>query len=561
MMKKLIPFIMSAGFLLAISGCSQLTPQEKQLQQFITKHLAKVKPLQKQANLAWWNAATTGKAEDYDQQSKMELQIRQIYSNAQEYAWLDRLEKSGQIKDRLLARQLDQLRRAYLANQMDKDLMKQIVELDTDIQKKFSTFRGEIDGKKVSDNDIREILKTETDSAKRQKAWQAAKQVATAVAPDVIRLVKLRNQVARKLGYDNYHTFSLTLSELDPKELDAIFVELDQLTREPFRQLKTDIDRRLAQRYHIRPEQMMPWHYQDPFFQESPQIYDLDLDRYYENRDVKELGRRFYDGIDLPVDTILAHSDLYERKGKNPHAFSTDIDRRGDVRILCNLKNNEQWMDTILHELGHAVYDFYHDPKVPYLLREPAHAFTTEAVAMFFGRLSHNAYWMQQMLNLTDAQRAEIESVTRKFSQLQQLVFARWAQVMYNFEKQLYANPDQDLNVLWWQMVEKYQMLKKPEGRNAPDWAAKIHFTAAPCYYHNYMLGELLASQLHHYLVFEVLKQDSLRKESYVNQPKAGKFLRKTIFADGDVYSWNEMIRRTTGEPLTPKYFAAEFVK
>jgi peptidyl-dipeptidase A len=558
-MKKQFVFLTISVVL--ISGCTQLTPEEKQLDQFITDHLARVEPLQKQSSLAWWEAATTGKAEAYDQQSKLELQIRQIYSNAEEYAYLDQLKKSGQVNDLLLARQLDQLYRAYLANQMDKDLMKKIVALDTEIQKKFSTFRGEIEGKKVTDNQIREILKTETDSNKRRAAWDAAKQVAPTVAADVIRLVKLRNQVARKLGFANYHTFSLTLSELDPKELDAIFVELDDLTRVPFAKVKADADRRLARRYSIQPKEMMPWHYHDPFFQESPHIYDLDLDAYYKEHDVMKLSQRFYAGIGLPVDSVLARSDLYEREGKNPHAFCTDIDRQGDVRILCNLENNEQWMGTQLHELGHAVYDFYHDPEVPYLLREPTHAFTTEAVAMFFGRLSRNAYWMQQMMDLTDAQRAEIETVSRKYSQLQQLVFARWTLVMYNFEKQLYANPDQDLNTLWWQMVKKYQLVKTPAGRNAPDWAAKIHFAVAPCYYHNYMLGELLASQLHNHVVHKILKQDSLPNVSYVNQPKTGKFLRETVFADGNVYSWNQMIKRTTGELLTPKYFAAEFVK
>ena len=557
MKKQIVFLIVSVGI---ISGCTQLTPEEKQLEQFLTDHVAKVKPLQKQSSLAWWEAATTGKAEDYDRQSKLELQIRQIYSNAKEYTFLDRLKKSGQVKDLLLARQLDQLHRAYLANQMDKELMKKIVSFDTEIQKKFSTFRGQIDGKNVTENDIREILKTKIDSKKRKAAWEAAKQVAPIIATDVIRLVKLRNQVARKLGFDNYHTFSLTLSELEVKELDAIFAELDQLTREPFAKVKADADRRLAKRYNIRPDQMMPWHYHDPFFQESPHIYDLDLDAYYKNHAVKELSQRFYAGIGLSIDSVLARSDLYEREGKNPHAFCTDIDRQGDVRILCNLKNNEQWMSTILHELGHAVYDLYHDPDVPYLLREPTHAFTTEAIAMFFGRLSRNAYWMQQIMNLTNDQRAEIETVSRNFSQLQQLVFARWTLVMYNFEKQLYADPDQDLNTLWWQMVEKYQLVKKPAGRNEPDWAAKIHFAVSPCYYHNYMLGELLASQVHHYLVHKVLKRDSLQSVSYVGKPRVGKYLCETIFADGNVYSWNEMIKRATGETLTPKYFAAEFV-
>jgi peptidyl-dipeptidase A len=108
--------------------------------------------------------------------------------------------------------------------------------------------------------------------------------------------------------------------------------------------------------------------------------------------------------------------------------------------------------------------------------------------------------------------------------------------------------------------VEKYQRVKKPAGRNAPDWAAKIHFAVSPCYYHNYMLGELLASQVHHHIVHQVLKQHSLQNVSYVNQPKAGKFLRQNVFAAGNLYPWNEMITRATGEPLSPKFFADEFV-
>jgi len=290
-------------------------------------------------------------------------------------------------------------------------------------------------------------------------------------------------------------------------------------------------------------------------------VYELDLDVYYEHQDIKELAASFFAGIGLDVESGLAKSDLYEREGKNPHAFCTDINKEGDVRILCNIKNNESWMETTLHELGHAVYDKYHDRDVPYLLREPAHAFTTEAIAMFFGRLSRNPAWMQQMLNLSDPQRPEIEKVSDRYMQLKQLIFARWAMVMYNFEKQLYANPEQDLNSLWWRMVEKYQFVKRPEGRNTPDWAAKIHFAVAPCYYHNYMLGELLASQLHNRIVHKELKLESDKNVSYVSQRKAGDFLRNKVFEVGNVYHWNEMIEHATGEPLTPKYFVEEFVK
>lgn len=173
---------------------------------------------------------------------------------------------------------------------------------------------------------------------------------------------------------------------------------------------------------------------------------------------------------------------------------------------------------------------------------------------MLFGRLSVHPDWMKAMLSLTDEQAKQVARDSSKMLRFKQLVFARWAMVMYEFEKQLYADPDQDLNALWWQIKRKYQFQNKPDNRNQPDWAAKIHIVTVPCYYHNYLLGELLASQLYHKLATDRIPGD------LVGQPKAGQFLRANIFEPGMIYPWNEMIRRATGEELTAKYFAEQFV-
>ena len=88
--------------------------------------------------------------------------------------------------DPLLARQLTVLYNSYLSNQIEPELLRQIVELGTQIEKNFSTFRGAIDSKKVTDNQIKDILKSETNSVWREKAWLASKQVGAAVAPGLI---------------------------------------------------------------------------------------------------------------------------------------------------------------------------------------------------------------------------------------------------------------------------------------------------------------------------------------------------------------------------------------
>ena len=75
-----------------------------------------------------------------------------------------------------------------------------------------------------------------------------------------------------------------------------------------------------------------------------PAVFGTNLDTVfakYAQEDISRLCREFYAGIGLPIDDVLERSDLYEKPGKSPHAFCTDIDREGDVRVLANIVPNE----------------------------------------------------------------------------------------------------------------------------------------------------------------------------------------------------------------------------
>jgi peptidyl-dipeptidase A len=103
-------------------------------------------------------------------------------------------------------------------------------------------------------------------------------------------------------------------------------------------------------------------------------------------------------------------------------------------------------------------------------------------------------------------------------------------------------------------------MLKKPEGRNNPDWASKIHIATFPAYYHNYLLGELLASQLNHYITSEILNSNEFMNQSFYNNKEVGRYLVEKVFEPGSRYEWNDMIERATGEKLTARYYSDQFV-
>jgi peptidyl-dipeptidase A len=99
---------------------------------------------------------------------------------------------------------------------------------------KFSTFRGKIGDKKVTANEIDEILKSEKKSGIRKAAWEASKHVGPEVAQDLVELVKLRNQAAKNLGFENFYTMSMYVNEQSVEEVDKIFSEMARLTEEPF---------------------------------------------------------------------------------------------------------------------------------------------------------------------------------------------------------------------------------------------------------------------------------------------------------------------------------------
>ena len=87
-------------------------------------------------------------------------------------------------------------------------------------------------------------------------------------------------------------------------------------------------------------------------------------------------------------------------------------------------------------------------------------------------------------------------------------------------------------------------------GRANADWAAKIHVACAPVYYHCYLYGHLVASQL----------AATLEREcgGLVDRPAAGALLRERVFRPGQSVRWDRLLEQALGEPLTATYFGRD---
>ena len=506
---------------------------EQGFQNFLNHYETVIAPLMTSYNQSQWDAYITGEQSYFERTNMFSLKIDSVYQDKDSFAYLNRLQQKGIIEDPPLKRQLEILINDYLSKQIDPVLNKEITETSSKTEQIFANFRAEHNGKTYTDNQVTQILQTERDSKFREEIWRAQKSIGDQVAPILIKLAKLRNESARQLGYQNFYQFAMKSHELDPLQVENIFEQLHQLTEEPFMEVHRQIDEVFARRYHIDKSEIRPWHYEDLFAQSVPSIFDINLDTYYKNTDIPKVAADFYASAQLEVKDILARSDLYEREGKSQHAFSFFIDRKQDIRILCNIIPNERWMETMLHELGHAVYDKYLDPSLPFILREPAHSFTTEGIAMMFGGYSSNAAWIQKALGISAAEKKKIEEVSRTNLRLSKLIFARWSMVVLNFEKAFYQNPDQDLNTLWWDMVEKYQKIKPPDNPVGNEWASKVHIATYPVYYQNYQLGEIFASQVLNTIAQNIYQTKDIEKVIFWDKPQAGNFLKDKIFKVG----------------------------
>jgi peptidyl-dipeptidase A len=518
---------------------------------FLEQHQQLVEPIERETAESWWLANMEASEANLERAGAAQKALTRVYADREKYTYLKTIQPTELTGD--TARQYQLLFNAFTGNQMDDAVIEDLVDTEKRVEGQYNNHRPLLRGEPTGDNALRDILRSSNDSELRREAWEASKEIGQVVEADVLHMVDLRNREAKRLGFANYYAMALTLQEQD---LDTLFRLLDDLyeqTEPVWKHYKAQLDASLATRFGISPEALRPWHYPVPFFQEAPSG-SVDLDQFYANQNLEALTIALYDGVGLDIRDIIARSDLYEREGKSQHAFCIQVGRTGDVRVLCNCTGSERWMGTMLHEFGHAVYDKYLRQELPYFLREPAHTLTTEAIAMFFGRLSRSAAFLHRYVGVSAETAVSVAESAEAESAAQLLVFARWVMVVSRFERAMYEDPTQDLNRLWWELVEKYQGITPPEGRNAPDWAAKLHLALAPVYYQNYLLGEMMASQLLEYIYREVLPIGST-ENVVISSPKVGSYLKEKVFAQGARLSWNDLITEATGEPLNPAYF------
>ena len=146
---------------------------EKEFFDFIKSFENKVVNLSKELSLANFNATISGKPEDYVKTAQLELKLKKIFSNKEDFEKIKEFKNSAEITDGVNIREIEVLYNSYASYQIDEELLTKTVELSNKIEQKFATYRAEVDGKKLTDNEIDKILEKSKNSEELEETWKA----------------------------------------------------------------------------------------------------------------------------------------------------------------------------------------------------------------------------------------------------------------------------------------------------------------------------------------------------------------------------------------------------
>lgn len=440
-------------------------------------------------------------------------------------------------------------------------LKAEIGELEKDIEQKFATAKeGYIDphtnafvpASKVA---MRMMMRTNDDEAVRKACFDALEKMATLALGEYVAVVRLRNEFARALGFDDYYAYHVHVSEGMAKEqIFKLFSEIYERTKYGLE----DIRKLEAERM---PGLRKPWNF-DYMMAGS---FTLEENPYYDFADaLLRWGRSFAAlGIDFQGGTLQL--DLLQRGGKFNNGFCHYPDLvhfesgnryPGAADFTCNVVYGqpgagEQGHNTLFHEGGHAADRLASEQEETCLNTEwpPASNAWAETHSQFMDAMFSSIEWRTRYAKNKEGLPYPLDLFERKVRKLRILAPMSLYGIMFvsEFEKIVYETEDLD--------AEKVERIAKDMRRKYMDytedslWALTvphIYSSDSSAYSHAYGLAELALEQWRDYFY---------EKYGYiVDNPSVGKEMRE-VWKLGSLKTFGEFVKLATGKELSADGF------
>ena len=435
-------------------------------------------------------------------------------------------------------------------------LKEKIDALETVIeQKRASRSEGYVDpatGEFVPASIIkmRTMMKTHPEEAVRKACFVAREELALDCLGEYVALVRLRNEFARALGYDDFYDYKLRLvDKMTKAELFGLFDAIEAKAADSFSAVRA-ISRKI-------PGLRQPWN----FLYQMVGDFTAAEDQYFQfDQALPRWGRSFAAlGVDFKGGTLKL--DLIERAGKYNNGFChwpTLVRFEGGKRLpgsasfTCNvvpgqIGSGEIGYNTLFHEGGHAAHLLNSEQPDVCLNHEyaPMTAAWAETHSMFMDTMFDSIEWKQRYaknaageaypLSLFQEKEEKI-NVLRPRGILSIIFTAQFERAVYELKK---PTPDQIIKIakamhhrFFDEATDSLLALNTPH----------IYSWESACAYHGYGLASIAVAQWREYFY---------KKYGYiVDNPKVAKEMRTTWHWGGSK-SFHDAVKYATGQKLS----------
>lgn len=436
-------------------------------------------------------------------------------------------EKSSTLADERLARRLELWHRCFIGGAIYAD--PEIAALENTLQKRITDFRFTFEGNPITRAQIGNRLREEHSQPQRHKLWKSTGQLSAQTKDDLIRLIKLRNERAKKSKFQNYYSLVLYLQAVDEEWLLETLNMLEEQTRPAFEVFVN------ASKKKLRLRKFSPWDFDIALRQAVPLP-----DKYFRPDSVFAVLHRSEQSIGFPVDSL----PIKEIVKDIPYGgLSLAITIPSDSRFLVNPTKGKGFYEVVFHEYGHSLQAVYTNVNEPILkgyewIPGAQCAAYAEGVADLHKEFTDERKWLS---TYTKAKPREIDTYLAGKS-IPALYRTRRLLKDFFIEYELYKNSDQSPDSLERAMYKKYLLVEMDE-RDPHLFGANIWYTSYPCYFQNYILAGMIATQL----------QEALSNrfgEEKLSTAEVSRWVIEHLYANGEVAEWTERIREASGKSL-----------
>ncbi|KAJ3243399.1 hypothetical protein HDU78_000520 [Chytriomyces hyalinus] len=408
---------------------------------------------------------------------------------------------------------------------------------------------------KASSVQLMTLMRSSDDEELRKSCYEGMRSIGAYIAPQFIEIVKLRNKLARNLGFEDFYDYKVTAAEGFGKA--TLFPILEKLAQDSRPILDAALEKLAAEKGEFA---LKPW---NTGYALAGSLVK-DKDPYFPFETAVNSWARSFAALGIKYEGATMRLDLCDRQGKYSNGFchwpqpAWVHPTKGWIPSQANFTSlatpsqvgsGLSALVTLMHEGGHAAHLANVKQESPLFGQEraPTSIPYAENQSMFLDSLVGDAAWMSRYAYSKDGQVIPWDLIEREISTMHAYKIFRLTGLLAGpmFERKVYEVPEAELTVdVLLELADSVEVQVQGMLTGRPVLAIPHPLTdESAAYMHGYVLAEMA--------VYQTRKHFLTKYGTLVDNPNIGKDLRDVYWQCGNSRNFLNLIQDMTGSDLS----------